>query len=146
MTVTARLEDAPEIAQRLRRPRQVFQHEADENVVESRGRERRCVDVRLRKGDICEVGGPCLLPRGAQRNSGDIHGHDGSAGTLSRESHGLRPDAAAGLEDPTPWRITRVRVEKGSEGLGLVAEALGFPGRVSVYIVRRGRHGLPILS
>ena len=112
--------------------REVFEDEADEDVVERRRAERELEQVRLLDGDVVE---PRRLDAALRFGDGlrrDIDRRKRRAWTAAGEREGLGADAAAHFQDRLLWWVPRVVVKQVDERLGLVGKALGLARVVAV--------------
>ena len=110
----------------------MFEHEAQEDVVERIGRERQVEDVRLAQRHVREAGGGDGLPGLGDGRFRDVDGGDVRLRTAGGEDDGLGADAAAGLENAAAGGIGGVGMEEFFEGGGLVLQAQGFAWVVSM--------------
>lgn len=118
----AGLHERPEPDERVDRPREVLQHEADEHVVERGRRERQRVDVGPLEAHVGDPRRGHVRPRVVQRGGRDVDRGESRAGTGARERDRLRPDAAAGFEHEAAVGIRGVAVEQFHERVGLVLQ------------------------
>jgi len=103
-------------------PRQMFQNEADEEMVEGPLPEGEVEDVPLEDPDVFEVRGLDLPLRLGGGGSGDVEGDYLCLGAVFGEGDGLGSDAAARFQDEGSWRVGGVGVKEVDEGRGLVLE------------------------
>ena len=96
------LEEPIENHERLDRPREVLQDEADEDVIEGLGAERQSEDVRLAVLDVGEPGCVGPAPGFGDRVRGDVDRREASVGAPLRQGDRLGADAAPGLEHRLP--------------------------------------------
>src|SRR5262245_57952753 len=102
----------------------MFEHEADEDVIEGGWLEGQRKDVTLTELDVRQASQRDALPRRPDGFGGTIDGDESRAGAAPRQRDRLRSHAAARLEDQTAARIGRIRVQQVDERVGLILEAL----------------------
>ena len=134
-----RLQHPPKPRERARRVGQMLEHEADEDMVEGRLGERQVENVGVLELDVVQASQIHRPSRSGERRRGDVDRDERGAWTPSRERHGLRADAAAGLEHAAALGIFRVAVQEVDQRAGLILEALALAPMVSVNVARRMR-------
>jgi hypothetical protein len=121
--------------QRLDRPGQVFQDEADEDVVERPVGEGQGEDVRLPELHVGQPrkAGPALSL--GERVRGDVDRHESRTRALPGQGDRLRADAAAHFEDDAPGGVSGVGVQQLDQRAGLIMQALVLPRVVAVHVL-----------
>jgi hypothetical protein len=127
-------EESLENRQGLNRPREVLEHEADENMVEGLGVEGQGEDVRLPEFHVGES-----IPVGPSlgfddRVCADIDRRESCVRAPLGQGDRLGADAAPGLEHPTPARVRGVGVQQVDQRSSLMPQALVLPRVIAVYI------------
>jgi len=119
---------------------QMLHHEAHEDVVKRRRRERQVEEVGLLERHVRQARRLHAFVGAAQRAFGDVNGRDARLRALPRERHRLRPDAAARLQHAAAGGIGGVGVQQFAKrgGLILKPQALRRSIAVDVRVVHGG--------
>jgi hypothetical protein len=124
----------PRNPQRLDRPGEVLQDEADEDVVEAAVGEGQGEDVRLPELDVGQPRkvGPALSL--GERVRVHVDRHESCTGALPGQGERLGTDAAAHFEDDAPGGVSGVGVQQPDQRAGLIMQALVLPRVVAVHV------------
>ena len=137
---TTRLEQLFHQLQRCDRIGEVFEHKADEYVIEGLCLERQRIEIRVQKLDIRQSGRRDAFDRARQRCGRMIECDDLRAGTIATETDRLRSSAAADLEHATAGRKPGISMEQAHDRGSLRQQALALVLAVSMD-VHKGKLG-----
>ena len=113
---SARPDHPANLAERLDRVGEVLKHEADEGMVERRPGKGERENVGDAKLDGADPEGFRRSPRLFERPRRQVDCGEPSFGTVAEQRHGLRADAAAGLEDGGPRPIACLAMQEVGQG------------------------------
>ena len=143
----AGLQHRAEPSQGFGRARQVLEHEADEDVVERRRRERSIamgqrVDVGPGKGHVRYPGVVRALPGGGEGLRRQVDGGESRSGAALGDGHGLPAHAAADFKHRAAGREAGVVVQQLRQRAGLVVQPGVLSAAVAVDVPVGHRHRL----
>ena len=113
---------------------EVFEHKADEYVIEGRCFERQRIQIRVQKLDIRQSGSCDALDRARERCGRVIECDDLRPWTIAREIDRLRAGAAADLEHATAGRKPGIPMEQAHDRGSLRQQTLALALAVSMDI------------
>src|SRR2546427_3889212 len=116
---------------------EVFEHKADECVIERLWFERQRKQIRVQKLDIRQASRRAALDRARERCGRMIEGDDLGAGTIASETDRLRAGAAADLEHATAGREPRIPMKQTNDRGGLRQQPLALALAVSMDVHTR---------
>ena len=116
----SRLEQSFQRSERLGRPREVLQDEANEDVIERFVLERRGEDVGAPELHVGQLRCSYLGTRFLERSSGNVNRHDSRAEAVPGKSDRLRTDSASHFEHAAASRVGDVGVKQIDERSSLI--------------------------